>query len=273
MKALPLLALLLASSAAAQAPVPQAPAPAAPQAGDTFRLALGGNRRSSQETFGMAVGVSIYSTPRRAHMKDPEPTLNLAERIGVARLTRPESCLAIQGKGFKGQARGAAFDGELRYMNVDRWKPIKVADHPYDVELCDLCVQACPIKGAITLETGPAKDGSGRTVGIPVVHEPCVGCGVCEMICPVDPAAIVIDIDRIADAFVAVDVDAGTIADLNPAAATLLRVAREALLGAFDSEGRLTVTGGTHEPFYQQGYIAASLYLAVYFPLAAWPVA
>jgi len=36
---------------------------------------------------------------------------------------------------------------------------------------------------------------------------------------------------------------------------------REALLGAFDSEGRLTVTGGTHEPFYQQGYIAASLAL------------
>ncbi len=34
---------------------------------------------------------------------------------------------------------------------------------------------------------------------------------------------------------------------------------REALLGAFDSEGRLTVTGGTHEPFLQQGYIAASL--------------
>ncbi len=30
--------------------------PAVPQAGDTFRLALGGNRRSSQETFGMAVG-------------------------------------------------------------------------------------------------------------------------------------------------------------------------------------------------------------------------
>lgn len=38
-------------------------------------------------------------------------------------------------------------------------------------------------------------------------------------------------IDRIADAFVAVDVDAGTIADLNPAAATLLRVTREELLG------------------------------------------
>ena len=125
-----------------------------------------------------------------AKEKDAEPTLNLAERIGVARLTRPESCLAMQGKGFKGQARGADFDGELRYMNVDRWKPIKVTDHPYDVELCDLCVQVCPIKGAITLETGPAKDGSGKTLGIPVVHEPCVGCGVCEMICPTAPASI-----------------------------------------------------------------------------------
>lgn len=124
-----------------------------------------------------------------AKEKDAEPTLNLAERIGVARLTRPESCLAMQGKGFKGPARGAAFEGELRYMSVDRWKPIKVAEHPYDVELCDLCVQACPIKGAITLETGPAKDGNGIR-GIPVVHEPCVGCGVCEMICPTEPTSI-----------------------------------------------------------------------------------
>ncbi|MEW6164747.1 MAG: 4Fe-4S dicluster domain-containing protein [Pseudomonadota bacterium] len=123
-----------------------------------------------------------------AKENDPEPTLNLAERIGVARLTRPESCLAIQGKGFKGQARGADFDGELRYMSVDRWKPIKVAEHPYDVELCDLCVQACPIKGAISIETVFAPDGSQRKS--PVVHEPCVGCGVCEMICPTEPASI-----------------------------------------------------------------------------------
>lgn len=123
-----------------------------------------------------------------AKEKDPEPTLNLAERIGVARLTRPESCLAVQGKAFKGQARGPAFAGELRYMEVDRWKPIKVADHPYDVELCDLCVRACPIKGAISIETVFAPDGSQRKS--PVVHEPCVGCGVCEMICPTEPASI-----------------------------------------------------------------------------------
>lgn len=123
-----------------------------------------------------------------AKANDPEPTLNLTERIGVARLTRPESCLAMQGKGFKGPARGPGFKGELRYMAVDRWQPIPVADHPYDAELCDLCVQACPIQGAISIETVPGPDGVPRKS--PVVHEPCVGCGVCEMICPTEPASI-----------------------------------------------------------------------------------
>ncbi|MCB1891815.1 MAG: 4Fe-4S binding protein, partial [Rhodocyclaceae bacterium] len=59
---------------------------------------------------------------------DPEPTLNFGERMGVARLTRPESCLAIKGKGFKGPARGHTFRGKMRYMRVDRWKPIRIAE-------------------------------------------------------------------------------------------------------------------------------------------------
>jgi CO/xanthine dehydrogenase Mo-binding subunit/aerobic-type carbon monoxide dehydrogenase small subunit (CoxS/CutS family) len=36
---------------------------------------------------------------------------------------------------------------------------------------------------------------------------------------------------------------------------------RETLLGHYDEEGRLTVTGGNHEPFYQQKYIANALAL------------
>ena len=127
----------------------------------------------------------------KAKAKDAESTLNLKERTGLARLARPEACLAVQGKGFKGQARGASFKGIMRYMEVDRWKPIPVRDHPYDLPLCDLCVRECPVANAIELRPLKGSDGVERMT--PVVLEPCVGCGVCEMICPVEPAAIVVD--------------------------------------------------------------------------------
>ncbi len=135
-------------------------------------------------------------------------------RMGLARLGRPDACLAAQGMGFQGPARGTAFEGKLRYAEIDRWNPIPVADYDYDLALCDLCVRQCPIeiriaqcaageppsgdpnqcppRHAIALEpTGP---GGAMT---PVVKEGCVGCGVCEMICPPEPAAIVVDIDRV----------------------------------------------------------------------------
>lgn len=113
-------------------------------------------------------------------------------RMGLAELTRPNTCLARQAQGFKGQARGAAFPGMHRYIEIDRWTPIPISHHPYDLELCDLCVRECPIEGAIRLDamTTPGhKDGS-KT---PVVTDKCVGCGMCEMICPlVEPAIEVV---------------------------------------------------------------------------------
>jgi len=129
-----------------------------------------------------------------------------------ARVVRPDLCLAARGAGFKGQVRGPSFKGLLRYAEIDRWNPIRVSEHPYDLEVCDLCVRQCPVEirnaqcasgkppsgdinqcpplRAISLE--PTDEGG----MLPVVHEGCVGCGVCEMICPVDPAVIVMDSDR-----------------------------------------------------------------------------
>ncbi len=106
--------------------------------------------------------------------------------IGVARLTRPEACRARRGKGFRGRARRRQFRGRLRYEEVDRWVPQPVAEHDYDVPLCDLCVRECPI-GTTALRLEPAAKGRGAT---PVVGDACVGCGVCEMICPEEPTCI-----------------------------------------------------------------------------------
>lgn len=111
--------------------------------------------------------------------------------MGFARLARPDSCLAMKGLGFSGLARGDDFTGLLRYEDIDRWEPQPIASHPYDLELCDLCARECPISGAITLEK--VSDTPDDPRRIPTIHKSCVGCGTCEMICPTDPAAIVID--------------------------------------------------------------------------------
>jgi ferredoxin-type protein NapG len=133
--------------------------------------------------------------------------------IGVAKLLRPKNCLAANGKGFKGLARGADFKGMMRYEEVNRWNPIPIADFPYDLELCDLCVRTCPIeiranqcaagkppsgdeqqcppKRAIQLVEINSEDGVRKMK--PEILEGCVGCGVCEMICPAEPAAIVVE--------------------------------------------------------------------------------
>ena len=43
--------------------------------------------------------------------------------MGFAHLVEPDHCLAMQGQGFKGLARGADFKGLLRYEEIDRWTP------------------------------------------------------------------------------------------------------------------------------------------------------
>ena len=113
---------------------------------------------------------------------------------GVARLARPGACLARRGEAFRGLARGNSFDGVLRYPEIDRWNAIPVREHAYDRDVCDLCVVACPIgEHAIRLVPLDPEDGGAPGLFTPEVHRGCVGCGVCEMVCPAEPAAIVID--------------------------------------------------------------------------------
>ncbi|MCW8836484.1 MAG: 4Fe-4S dicluster domain-containing protein [Rhodospirillales bacterium] len=112
-------------------------------------------------------------------------------RMGFARVARPKNCLAVAAKPFKGLARGPDYPGLLRYTEIDRWNPQAVATHEYDRTVCDLCVKECPIPGAINLE--PLYEDPSRYGWVPAINKTCVGCGVCEMICPVEPAVIVIE--------------------------------------------------------------------------------
>ncbi len=109
---------------------------------------------------------------------------------GVARLARPDACLARARKPLHGRARHPEFPGLLRYEEVDRWTPQPLADHSYDRPICDVCVLECPI-GERAIALVPLDDGTGAMT--PEVRSDCVGCGVCEMICPADPPAIVIE--------------------------------------------------------------------------------
>jgi len=129
-------------------------------------------------------------------------------RMGVAVLTKPTSCLAMQGKGFKGVIRGEDYDGELRFDEIDRWNPIPLNQHPFELEICDLCVRLCPIeirKYQCEQGTPPSGDVNqcppagaiiiekiDENTYKPIVSEGCVGCGVCEMVCPLEEPAIVI---------------------------------------------------------------------------------
>ncbi len=100
-------------------------------------------------------------------------------RIGLARLY-PERCLSVKGQLYTGP--------EPKNYNPDlyRWK---VKPEEYREHICRLCVDKCPIGAkAITMEEIKAPDG--RVYLRPTVQEGCTGCGVCEMVCPVQEAAI-----------------------------------------------------------------------------------
>lgn len=136
--------------------------------------------------------------------------------MGVARVDKPKLCLAMLGQGFKGKTRSSeSFTGILRFQEVSRWDPVLLADQEFDVEICDLCVRLCPIEiRANQCDEGkpPAGDKSQcppRAIKLveyesedgvkgmkPEILDGCVGCGVCEMVCPTSDPAIVVDINK-----------------------------------------------------------------------------
>ncbi len=107
-----------------------------------------------------------------------------ADKIGEAKLNASQ-CLAVSGQGYKGKL-GHGNEGILRDPKTK--ERVKIEETEVNREICDLCVVYCPLGDeAIVLE----ETGGGKFV--PKILDGCVGCGVCQMVCPTDPVAIVVE--------------------------------------------------------------------------------
>jgi ferredoxin-type protein NapG len=124
-----------------------------------------------------------------AAVNPDQPIKPQAVPMGLAVLVSPEICLAVQGKPIQSYARESNFKGMLRVHRSTGWTERPVNKERYFRSICDLCAMECPITGAIRMKT-QTDSKSGRAFLAPVVLPDCVGCGVCEMVCPTQPASI-----------------------------------------------------------------------------------
>jgi ferredoxin-type protein NapG len=107
-----------------------------------------------------------------------------ADKMGVAKIPDPKQCLAYHGQGYKGKL--GKTHSLLRPPGSQ--ERIYIDEVEVNREICDLCVVYCPL-GDEAIEL---KDlGNGKY--LPEIKDGCVGCGVCQMLCPTDPKAIIIE--------------------------------------------------------------------------------
>ncbi len=106
-----------------------------------------------------------------------------AADMGIAEMSSTETCLAYQGKGYEGPL--GKHSALLRPPGAKQ--RIDISRTTVKREICDLCVAYCPL-GSEAIELKEL--GNGKF--FPEVKEGCVGCGVCQMLCPTDPKSIVI---------------------------------------------------------------------------------
>lgn len=110
-----------------------------------------------------------------------------AVSMGIAKLN-PETCLAFQGKGFKGSPRGSDFKGVNRSPYSGDLKATPVSEKVYDEKICDICVKECPIG-----ETAIIMSDKGGGKMVPEVLNGCTGCGVCVMVCPTEKPSVIVE--------------------------------------------------------------------------------
>jgi len=111
-------------------------------------------------------------------------------KMGIAVLEFPNSCLAMTNavvpKGYSKKMR-KFLDKQVNLTELEKDVLKKV--ETFEDKPCTLCADMCPMPNPLSAIAMIPDSKGGKK---PEIYDGCVGCGVCEEVCPVSQSAIVI---------------------------------------------------------------------------------
>jgi ferredoxin-type protein NapG len=111
-------------------------------------------------------------------------------KMGIAVLEFPNTCIAMKNenvpKGHSKRMREFLNDQvnvtELELKALEKFEA-------FEGKPCTLCADMCPIPNPLSAISMVSDAGGGRR---PEIYDGCIGCGVCEEVCPVNEPSIVV---------------------------------------------------------------------------------
>jgi ferredoxin-type protein NapG len=110
--------------------------------------------------------------------------------MGIAVLEFPDTCIAVSNtpipKGYNTKMHN--FTNSVRNMTELELKLLSKLDE-FEEKQCTLCADMCPLENPLSA-IAMVPDASGGNK--PEIYDGCIGCGVCQEVCPTSVPSIVV---------------------------------------------------------------------------------